>query len=81
MHNPIPVIDLSSCITYAPSSGAYIDPIKMLQYLNNRAILLAERTAKPGLPADQTELLRGHRQEVLALQDQLNKVINNAPTQ
>ena len=80
MSDNSPSIDLSSCITYAPSTGAYIDPIKLLQYLDNRAILLAESTAQPGLPADKTELLRGHRQEALALQDQLKKVINNATT-
>ena len=75
--NDSPPIDLSPCITFAPSAGAHIDPIKLLKYLDNRAILLAERTAKPGTSAVQTELLRGHRQEVLALQAELIKVTKN----
>ncbi len=70
--------NLSGCMTYAPTSGLYIDPIKLLQYLGERAILLAERTAQPKLDAVSTELLRGHRQEALALLTELKKVIKNA---
>ena len=73
-------INLDQCIVYSPSSGLYIDPIKLLQYLDKRATLLAERTAKPRLDAIETELLRGHRQETLALQTELKKVIKNAQT-
>jgi hypothetical protein len=73
-------IGLNTCVTYAPSAGLYIDPIKLLQYLEERAILLAERTATPRTDALTTELLRGHRQEILALQTELRKVIKNAPT-
>ncbi len=74
----IPTPGLFECLVYAPSSGLYIDPIKLLQYLDRRAILLAERTAQPKLDAIATELLRGHRQEILALQTELQKVIKNA---
>jgi len=73
----IPVLDFSKCLTYAPTSGLYIDPNKLLQYLSERAILLAERTAQPKLDAASTELLRGHRQEALALLTELKKVIKN----
>ena len=73
-------INLAQCIVYAPSPGLYIDPIKLLQYLDERAILIAERTAKPRLDILTTELLRGHRQETLALHTELKKVIKNGPT-
>ena len=76
--NTIPAPDLSKCLAFAPTSGLYIDPIKVLQYLDERAILLAERTAQPKLDAISTELLRGHRQEALALLTELKKVIKNA---
>jgi len=74
------IIPFAECIVHSPSSGLYIDPIKLLQYLDKRAILLAERTAKPRLDAIETELLRGHRQETLTLQTELKKVIKNART-
>lgn len=80
MDNDSITVNLDQCMVYAPSSGLYIDPIKLLQYLDERAILLAERTAKPRLDAIETELLRGHRQETLALQTELKKVIKNAQT-
>ena len=79
MEQSIPYADLKDCVTYSPGTGVYIDPIKLLQYVDRRAILLAERTAKPRLDATDTELLRGHRQEALALKAQLMKVIKNAP--
>lgn len=79
MDNTPAPMDLSACITYAPSTGPYIDPVKLLQLVNRRAILLAERTATPRLNATETELLRGHRLEALALKAQLEKVIKNAP--
>lgn len=78
MSDNLPDIDLANCITYAPTTGLYIDPIKLLQYLDERAILLAERIAKPRLDAIATELLRGHRLEALTLQTELKKVIKNA---
>lgn len=80
MVDSVPPIDLQACMTYAPSAGLYIDPIKLLQFFNSRAILLAERTASPKLDATTTELLRGHRQETLALQAELKKVIKHAPS-
>lgn len=73
----IPNPDLSQCLTLT-TSGLYIDPNKVLQYLSERAILLAERTAQPKLDVVSTELLRGHRQEALALLTELKKVIKNA---
>jgi len=76
--NAIPTMELSKCMALAPTSGLYIDPIKVLQYLDERAILLAERTAQPKLDALSTELLRGHRQEALAFLNELKKVIKNA---
>ena len=79
MNEELPEISLKECMTYAPSAGLYIDPIKLLQYLNKRAILLAERTAKPRLDMAATELLRGHRQEALALELELKKVIKKCP--
>ena len=79
-NDTVPTLSLFGCVTYAPTSGLYIDPIKLLQYLDKRAILLAERTAKPKLDMVSTELLRGHRQEALALLTELKKVIKNAPT-
>ena len=72
----VPTIDLSQCLV-STASGLYIDPNKVLQYLSERAILLAERTAQPKLDAVTTELLRGHRQEALALLTELKKVIKN----
>ncbi len=77
-NDTVPTANLSECVTHSPSSGLYIDPIKLLQYLDERAILLAERTAQPRLDAISTELLRGHRQEALALLTELKKVIKNA---
>jgi len=81
MDDQILLEDFSQCVTYAPTAGVYIDPIKLLQYLDRRAILLAERTATPSLDAIKTELLRGHRQETLALKAQLKKVIKNDSTE
>jgi len=72
----VPTIDLSQCLV-STASGLYIDPNKVLQYLSERAILLAERTAQPKLDAVTTELLRGHRQEAIALLNELKKVIKN----
>ena len=72
----VPTIDLSQCLV-STASGLYIDPNKVLQYLSERAILLAERTAQPKLDVVTTELLRGHRQEALALLTELKKVIKN----
>ncbi len=78
-NNTIPTLDLSQCVGFA-TSGLYIDPIKVLQYLDKRAILLAERIAQPKLDAISTELLRGHRQEALALHNEIRKVTKNAST-
>ena len=79
MNESAPAVDLQDCIAYS-TAGLHIDPVKLLKYLDRRAILLAERTAKPRLDAIATELLRGHREEVLAFTIQLKKVIENAPS-
>ncbi len=78
MMKNMPTVKLTKCITYATGTGLYIDPMMLLQYLDERAILLAERIAEPALDAVTTELLRGHRQEALALHTELKKVIQNA---
>ena len=78
MNEAVPILALSETMTYAPSAGLYIDPILLLQYLDKRAILLAEHTAKPRLDALATELSRGQRLETLTLLTELEKVIKNA---
>lgn len=71
--------DLFECLIRAPDTGLHIDPVKLLQYMEKRAILLAVRTAAPKLDAMATEGLRGRREETLTLITQLKEVIENAP--
>lgn len=73
-----PPIDLTPLLTYDSAAVPHIHAVKLLQYLEQRAILLAERTAEPRLDSTSTELLRGHRQEVLAFKAQIEKVMKNA---
>jgi hypothetical protein len=54
----------------------YIDPDQLLQRLNERARLLAERTAQPGLEQATTEGLRGQRVALLALIQELTEALN-----
>lgn len=51
----------------------YIDPGQFLIYLENRARLLAEKTAEPGLDQSTTELLRGERTALLLLHREIKE--------
>jgi hypothetical protein len=75
----LPPTTLKDAFIYAPMEGKYIDPIKLLQYLEGYAIILSEQTAKPGLDAVKTELARGQRLTCLALRKQIEEELNNAP--
>lgn len=51
----------------------YIQPVHLLQLLEERARVIAERTAEPGLDALTTERLRGQRLETLTLISQITE--------
>lgn len=70
---------LHEAFIYAPQEGKYIDPIKLLQYLEQYAIIFAEQTAKPGLDATKTELARGQRLAYLALRKLINEELAHVP--
>lgn len=75
----LPAATLSDVFVFAPQEGKYIDPIKLLQYLEGYAIILSEQTAKPGLDATKTELARGQRLTCLVLRKQIEEELNHAP--
>lgn len=54
----------------------YIDPVRFLKLLNDRASLVTERIAVPGLDHPATEGLRGRRAELLNLIQQLTEATN-----
>jgi hypothetical protein len=54
----------------------YIHPVKLLQFLANRASLLAEKAASPGLEQLKTELVRGQRVETLSIHQIINEALN-----
>jgi hypothetical protein len=54
----------------------YIDPIRFLQFLNERVSLITERIAVPGVDHSTTEALRGRRIELITLIQQLTENTN-----
>lgn len=54
----------------------YIDPIRFLQFLEERVRLITERIAVPGTDYPTTEALRGRRQELITLLQQLRDNAN-----
>jgi len=54
----------------------YIDRSCFLQMLADRAKLIAEKTAEPGLDSLMTERLRGQRLELVSLLQQLTEADN-----
>jgi hypothetical protein len=52
----------------------YIDPIRFLQHLEERASLVLERIAVPGTDHATTEALRGRRAELQTLIQQLTEI-------
>lgn len=53
----------------------YIDPMRLLQILEERASLVTERIAVPGTDFATTEALRGRRAELHTLMQQLTENI------
>jgi hypothetical protein len=51
----------------------YIDPIRFLQFLTERASLITERIAVPGTSYSATEALRARRVELQTLIQQLTE--------
>lgn len=51
----------------------YIDPMRLLQFLTERASLVTERIAVPGTDYATTEALRGRRAELHSLIQQLTE--------
>lgn len=51
----------------------YIDPMRFLQFLTERASLVTERIAVPGVDHATTEALRGRRAELHTLIQQLTE--------
>jgi hypothetical protein len=51
----------------------YIDPMRFLHYLTQRASLVVERIAVPGTDYATTEALRGHYAELKTLIQQLTE--------
>lgn len=76
---PVELPKLGEAFIYAPQEGKYIDPIKLLQYLERYAIIFAEQTAKPGLDATKTELARGQRLAYLALRKLIEEEMTHVP--
>lgn len=54
----------------------YIDPIRFLQFLEERVRLITERIAVPGTDYPTTEALRGRRHELITLLQQLRDNAN-----
>lgn len=54
----------------------YIDPMRFLQFLNERVSLITERIAVPGVDHPTTEALRGRRIELITLIQQLTENTN-----
>lgn len=54
----------------------YIDPVCLLQLLQERVRLLTERIAVPGTDHATTEGLRGRRAELVTLLQQLTEITN-----
>jgi len=69
MLTPLDVFDRS------PQGGLYIDSDKLLQLLQDRARVYAEKAAEPGLDPVKTELWRGQRLEALKLELDLREAL------
>ena len=54
----------------------YIDPVRLLYFLKERANLISERIAVPGTDHPTTEALRGRLGELLNLIQQLKENVN-----
>ena len=54
----------------------HIDPVHFLQFLEERASLLGERIAVPGIDHPTTEGLRGRRLELQTLIQQLKECLD-----
>jgi len=74
------VPSLSAAFFLGPREGQCIDPVQLLQYLDNYANILAEETAKPGLDPTKTELARGQRLHCLMLIRDIKEELKNVTT-
>lgn len=54
----------------------YIDPVRFLHFLEERASLITERIAVPGTDHPTTEALRGRRSELVNLIQQIKENVN-----
>lgn len=54
----------------------YIDPVRLLRFLKERASIISERIAVPGTDHPTTEALRGRLGELLNLIQQLKENVN-----
>lgn len=54
----------------------YIDPVRLLHFLKERASIISERIAVPGTDHPTTEALRGRLGELLNLIQQLKENVN-----
>jgi len=54
----------------------YIDPVRLLYFLKERASIISERIAVPGTDHPTTEALRGRLGELLNLIQQLKENVN-----
>lgn len=70
--------ELRNVFVLHPAEGKYIDPVKLLQYLEGFATILAEHTATPGLEPVKTELARGQRLNCLALIQAITEEMSHA---
>lgn len=68
---------LSEVFELAPKEGKYIDPVKLLQFLDVYAKLRVKEIAEPGLDPTSTELRRGQYLELCVLQTALEKELKN----
>lgn len=70
--------ELQKVFVLHPAEGKYIDPVKLLQYLERFATILAEHTAIPGLEPVKTELARGQRLNCLAMIQAIKEEMSHA---
>ena len=60
-----------------PTTALHIDPVQLLQKLQNDVMILDERIATPGLDHSKTEYLRGIRTMTKVLLTQIAQEIEN----
>ena len=70
-----PAPEFHDCISYGDSIGYHIHPNKLLQLLDNRAKVFAERASQPGLPLTETEIIRGQRLEALSIAKEIREAL------